>query len=320
MNTGTDIEKAIAWLNKNEVVGLPTETVYGLAANAFEDEAVLKIFEVKNRPSFNPLIIHTDSLEKVRLFVKEIPEKASLLSEAFWPGPMTLLLPKTDKISDLVTAGSPLVAIRIPNHPVALDLLSRLPYPLAAPSANKFGSISPTSPEAVAQQLGIGVKYILDGGACGVGIESTIIGFEEGEPIIYRTGGLSIEEIKSVVGEVKVNKKSHEKPLTSGMLKSHYAPSTPFFVGNIQTLSQQFEGKKIGILSYQKDYSQQVAVNFVLSPSGNVREVAKNLFNYMRLIDGELLDVILAEYVPNTGLGRGVNDRLQRADHKNIGY
>ena len=127
MNTGTDIEKAIAWLNKNEVVGLPTETVYGLAANAFEDEAVLKIFEVKNRPSFNPLIIHTDSLEKVRLFVKEIPEKASLLSEAFWPGPMTLLLPKTDKISDLVTAGSPLVAIRIPNHPVALDLLSRLP-------------------------------------------------------------------------------------------------------------------------------------------------------------------------------------------------
>ena len=318
MSIGVDIQKAVTLLDAKEVIGLPTETVYGLGANAFEDEAVLKIFEVKNRPTFNPLIIHTDSFSKVLGFVKDVPRKAKLLSEAFWPGPMTLLLPKSDKISDLVTAGSPLVAVRIPNHPVALELLSKLDYPLSAPSANKYGSISPTSPEAVAQQLGDGVPYILDGGSCGIGIESTIIGFENGEPIIYRTGGLSIEDIETVVGKVKVNKESHEKPLTSGMMKSHYAPSTPFFVGEIDSLLKQFEGKKIGVLSFQKSYAEKSTCNWVLSPKGDVRESAKNLFNYMRLIDKENIDVILAEYVPSRGLGRGVNDRLKRADHKNI--
>ena len=317
MQIGTDISRAIALLEDKDVVGLPTETVYGLCANAFENDAVLKIFEVKNRPSFNPLIIHTDSLDKVKGFVTELSEKAQLLGETFWPGPMTLLLPKSDKVGDLVTSGSPLVAVRIPNHPLALELLSKLDYPLAAPSANKFGSISPTNPEAVAQQLGDGVKYILDGGLCEVGIESTIIGFEGNQAIIYRTGGLSLEEIESVIGQVKVNQKSHEKPLTSGMLKSHYAPSTPLHVGNIDEMLGSFTGKKIGVISYQKDYSTKVESSLVLSRKGDLHEVAKNLFNYLRLIDEVGLDVILAEYVPNRGLGRGVNDRLQRADHKN---
>ena len=317
MQIGNDIKKAKDLLLNKQVIGLPTETVYGLAANAFEDEAVLKIFEVKNRPSFNPLIIHTDSLSKVETFVKEFPEKARLLGEAFWPGPLTLLLPKSSQIGDVVTSGSPLVAVRVPDHPVALKLLSQLEFPLAAPSANKFGSISPTVPEAVVQQLGEGVQYVLDGGLCSVGIESTIIGFEEGVPVVYRTGGLALEDIEKVVGKVKVNEKSHEKPLTSGMLKSHYAPSTPFYVGDIDALLLEFLGKKIGVISYQKDYSDKATASFVLSEKGNLREVAKNLFNYMRLIDEVKLDVIIAEYVLDEGLGRGVNDRLQRADHKN---
>tara|TARA_B100000809_G_scaffold155795_1_gene153111 strand:+ start:1252 stop:2217 length:966 start_codon:yes stop_codon:yes gene_type:complete len=313
---GKDINRAIELLNAKEVLGLPTETVYGLAANAFEDDAVLKIFQVKNRPSFNPLIIHTNSMDKVKSFVKSIPKKAHLLGEAFWPGPLTLLLPKSEKIGDLVTSGSPLVAVRIPNHPLTLDLLSQLNYPLAAPSANKFGSISPTIPEAVAGQLGDGVKYILDGGLCNIGIESTIIGFEDDKVIIYRTGGLSLEDIEEVIGTVQVNEKSHEKPLTSGMLKSHYAPSTPFYVGDIDKMLFQFPDKKIGVLSYQKNYSENVKTSFVLSPNGSLQETAKNLFNYMRLIDEIDLDVILAEYVPHHGLGRGVNDRLQRASYK----
>lgn len=318
MKIGKGIDKAIKLLDANKVVGLPTETVYGLAANAFEDEAVLKIFEVKNRPSFNPLIIHTDSLEKVKGFVKELPLKAQLLGRAFWPGPMTLLLPKSNKVGDLVTSGSSLVAVRIPNHPIALDLLSRLEYPLAAPSANKFGSISPTVPEAVEQQLGAGVEYILDGGLCNVGIESTIIGFnDDGSAVIYRTGGLSLEDIEEVIGKVTINEKSHEKPLTSGMLKSHYSPTTPFYVGSIDEMLIRFSGKKIGVLSFCKDYTKQSAANFILSPKHDLHEVAKNLFNFMRLIDEVDLDVILAEFVPNEGLGRGVNDRLQRADHKN---
>lgn len=317
MQVGKDINKAVELLNRNQVIGLPTETVYGLAANAFVDEAVLRIFEVKNRPTFNPLIIHTDSIEKIQSFVNGLPEKARLLGEAFWPGPLTMLLPKSKRVGDLVTSGSPLVAVRIPENQLALELLSRLEYPLAAPSANKFGSISPTVPEAVIAQLGKDVPYVLDGGACDVGIESTIIGFESDVPVVYRTGGLELEEIERIIGRIEVNKKSHEKPLTSGMLKSHYSPETPFYVGNIKEGLAKYKGKKIGVLSFLDIYQGEHVINYRLSTGGGLREATKNLFNYMRLIDEEDVEVILAEYVPNEGLGRGVNDRLKRADHFN---
>ncbi len=192
---GKDINKAIQFLKGGEVVGIPTETVYGLAGNGFDESATLKIFEVKERPTFNPLILHTNSFTKVESFVKSFPQKAKSLAEAFWPGPLTLLLPKSDKVSDVVTSGSPLVAVRIPNHPLTLELLEQLDFPLAAPSANKFGRISPTSPQNVVSQLGDELPYVLDGGNCGVGIESTIIGFEDNISIVYRVGGLSVEEI-----------------------------------------------------------------------------------------------------------------------------
>ncbi|MDB4835359.1 L-threonylcarbamoyladenylate synthase [Cyclobacteriaceae bacterium] len=315
MNIGTDIQRAVDALRANDVVGIPTETVYGLSANALNDQAVMNIFATKNRPSFNPLILHTNSLEKVEDFVKEFPPQAKQLAKKFWPGPLTLLLPKSDIVPDAVTSGSPLVAVRVPDHLLTLSLLEQLDFPLAAPSANKFGRISPTDAQAVYHQLGDEVAYILDGGDCGVGIESTIIGFENDEPIIYRVGGLSVEMIEAEIGLVSVNAKSHERPKTSGMLKSHYAPETPFHVGDIPSLLKKFEGHKIAVVSFQKEYQEQN--NFVLTPTGDLEEAARNLFKFMNKLDALEVDVILAEYVPNEGLGRGVNDRLQRADYKN---
>ncbi len=312
---GEDIHKAKLLLERGEVVGLPTETVYGLAANGYDDEATLKIFEVKERPSFNPLILHTDSILKLQELVREFPPLAKQLVLKFWPGPLTLLLPKSDQVSDVVTSGSPLVAVRIPDHELTLKLLSKLDFPVAAPSANKFGRISPTSPQDVVNQLGEEVPYVLDGGRCDVGIESTIISFEEGIPVIYRVGGLSVEEIQSVIGHVKVNEKSHERPKTSGMLKSHYAPQKPFYVGNIDVLIKEYSDRSVATLSFYKEYD--VDKSYVLSKKQDIKEAAKNLFNFMSELDKLDVDVILAEYLPEIGLGRGVNDRLRRADSRN---
>src|ERR1035437_8374682 len=201
---GIDIEKAKQILQEGGLVAIPTETVYGLAANALNKDAVFKIIEAKNRPHFDPLIIHTDSIEKVKLHVSDFPQWAQQLANAFWPGPLTLLLPKKNSIPDLVTSGLPQVAVRIPNHPLTLQLLKSLDFPLAAPSANPFGYVSPTNAEHVAAQLQGSVDYILDGGPCDVGIESTIVGFEDGKITIYRLGGLAIEDIEKLVGKVQV--------------------------------------------------------------------------------------------------------------------
>ena len=312
---GGDIYKAKDLLEQGKVVGIPTETVYGLAANGYDEEATLKIFEVKERPTFNPLILHTDTIAKVEELVEEFPPLARELALKFWPGPLTLLLKKSNKVSDVVTSGSPLVAVRIPNNDLTLKLLSQLSFPLAAPSANKFGRISPTLPIDVVNQLGEEVHYVLDGGRCDIGIESTIISFEEDVPVIYRVGGLSVEDIQSVVGHVEINEKSHQRPKTSGMLKSHYAPQKPFYVGDIDSLIKKFSGSRIATMSYFVDYD--VDRSYVLSKDQDLKEATKNLFNFMSALDELDVDVILAEYLPNHGLGRGVNDRLQRADSRN---
>ncbi|MCS6796546.1 MAG: L-threonylcarbamoyladenylate synthase, partial [Raineya sp.] len=200
----TDIDLAEKLLRNNQLVAIPTETVYGLAGNAFSEEAVAQIFAVKNRPTFDPLIVHSDSLEKIKNFVSDFPEKAMILAQKFWAGSLTLLLPKKSIIPDLVTAGLPTVAVRIPKHPLTLQLLQRLDFPLAAPSANPFGYISPTTAHHVAEQLGEKIPLILDGGICSVGVESTIVGFEGDKAIIYRLGGISVESIQETIGEVEV--------------------------------------------------------------------------------------------------------------------
>lgn len=310
----TDIAKAKTLLLQNELVAIPTETVYGLAGNALEATAISKIFEVKNRPSFDPLIVHTDSLEKVSSFVTEIPDTALKLAKAFWPGPLTLLLPRSEAIPDLVTSGLDRVAVRIPNHSLTLSLLKTLPFPLAAPSANPFGYISPTQVKHVNDQLGDRIPYILDGGACTVGIESTIIGFEGEEAVIYRKGGMSIEAIEKVIGKVKVQQHSSSNPKAPGMLKSHYAPKKPFVLGNIDALIKEYTNDKVGVLSFKKHFPEISADRQItLSPKADLAEAAQNLFAAMRLLDQMEVEIILAEPMPQEGLGRAINDRLERA-------
>ncbi|MDQ6479963.1 L-threonylcarbamoyladenylate synthase [Dyadobacter sp. LHD-138] len=310
---GKDINLAKEFLQKRQLVAIPTETVYGLAGNALDEEAVLSIFETKNRPSFDPLIIHTDSLEKLKQYVQEIPEKAFLLAKKFWPGPLTLLLPKKDIIPDLVTSGLDTVAVRIPNHPLTLALLSELDFPLAAPSANPFGYISPTTAAHVSQQLGGKIPYILDGGECGIGIESTIIGFVEGVPTVYRLGGLSIEAIEEVVGAVGLMPHSSSNPQAPGMLKSHYAPRKPFFLQDRKTISSTYDQATGYLLFDQFIEGIDRKYQRLLSPQGDLKEAAHNLFAYLRELDAQPVERILAELVPNIHLGRAINDRLKRA-------
>lgn len=314
--TGTDIEKARELLEQGHLVAIPTETVYGLAANALDPEAVLKIFEAKQRPQFNPLIVHISDWAEAQHYVSHIPRTAHLLAKEFTPGPLTFLLPKKDMIPDIITSGSPFVALRVPAHPVCRALLSRLPFPLAAPSANEFGYISPTLAIHVQQSLNGKVAYILDGGPATVGLESTIIGFDDAEGVIvHRVGGLSIERIEALTGKKALIpvRTQDQAPLTSGQLKSHYAPHTALYTGDIQALAGQFPGKKIASISFSKTYPLDQVQQFVLSPEGSLTEAAGNLFRVMREIDALHADIILAEIFPDEGLGRAINDRLDRA-------
>ncbi|MEQ9376011.1 MAG: L-threonylcarbamoyladenylate synthase [Imperialibacter sp.] len=311
---GIDTDKAKSFLDRGQLIGLPTETVYGLAGNAFNDAAVLKIFQVKNRPSFDPLIAHTNSLEKVKTFVKDIPDVALDLAEAFWPGPLTLLLPKKKRIPLLLTSGLKTVAVRIPDHPLTKELLEQLDYPLAAPSANPFGYVSPTTAHHVQDQLGESIPYILDGGPCRVGIESTIIGFENNKPVVYRLGGKRIDEIEKLIGTVRIRTNMSSDPTAPGMLKSHYAPVKRVVIGDLEELISKLNPLKVAVISFQKDYPE-VPENhkFILSKTGNIDEAAANLFSAMRKMDKTTANCIVAEYVPEIGLGKAINDRLKRA-------
>jgi L-threonylcarbamoyladenylate synthase len=311
---GSNIAKAKQLLEQGELVAIPTETVYGLAGNAFNEQSVLEIFKVKNRPQFDPLIVHVASQEQAQTLVKDFPEQAGMLATRFWPGPLTLLLPKKAVIPYLVTSGLDTVGIRCPHHELTRSLLQQLSFPLAAPSANPFGYISPTRPEHVNEQLGDSIKYILDGGECKVGIESTIVGFENNQPIIYRLGGLSLEKIESVVGKVNVQLNSSSNPLAPGQLKSHYAPKTELILGNLDKLVQQYAKQRIGLLSFKKQRNDiNLSNQITLSPEGNIEQAAQRLFAALRMLDKMDIDIILAEEVPDVGLGKAINDRLRRA-------
>jgi L-threonylcarbamoyladenylate synthase len=308
---GTDINKAITLLRQGELVAIPTETVYGLAGNALNPQAIVKIFEVKERPSFDPLIVHVPDLDHALKYIQTIPEQGKILAEKFWPGPLTLLLSKKEIIPDIVTSGLDTVGIRCPNHSLARQLLLSLDFPLAAPSANPFGYVSPTKPEHVNDQLGDKIKYILDGGPSTVGIESTIVGFEGGQPVVYRMGGLSVEQVEATIGKVQTRLHSSSQPQSPGQLKSHYAPLKEIEVGNVEQLIRQHRGEKFGILSFQKNYL--TTHQLILSPSGDLLEASQNLFTALRELDKLDIEIILTEWVPDEGLGRAINDRLKRA-------
>lgn len=314
--TGTDIKQAIAFLINGELVAIPTETVYGLAANALNEDAVLKIYAAKNRPQFNPLIMHVASFEKATAFIEHVPAEAKLLADAFWPGPLTILFNKTNAVPDLVTAGSSKVAIRIPNHALTLELLNQVDFPLAAPSANPSGYVSPTTAEHVYEGLAGKIPYILNGGECTVGVESTIVGWnDEDELEVYRLGGISVEAIEKAVGK-KINaiKKITENPDAPGQLKSHYATHTPLYMGKADEMMRRFEDKKIILINFSQ-YHPDIPKDqqFILSKNASLDEAAKNLFRILRETDKLKADVILAEHLPNEGLGRAINDRLERA-------
>ncbi|HRD05984.1 MAG: L-threonylcarbamoyladenylate synthase [Saprospiraceae bacterium] len=311
---GNDVWQAAEFLRQGKLVAIPTETVYGLAGNALDGEAVAAIFETKGRPSFNPLIVHISGLDVLDRYCEAIPELLMPLAERYMPGPLTLLLNKKETIPDLVTAGSERVAIRIPRHTLTQQLLSILDFPLAAPSANPFGYISPTTAQHVQAQLGDKIPYILDGGPCEVGLESTIVGIGENGITIYRKGGLAIEDVEAITGPVFVMEHSASQPDAPGMLSSHYAPRRPLIMGDLATLVQKFGSRHIAVITFKEEgIKLQNGYVRTLSPKGDLREAAQNLFGVLRECDEMPVQMILAEWMPERGLGRAINDRLKRA-------
>ena len=297
-------------------MAIPTETVYGLAANALNEDAVLKIYKAKNRPSFNPLILHVQNWEEAKKYIASYPADAAILADHFWPGPLTLLLPKSNNVPDIVTSGSNLVALRVPNHPLTLSLLKALDFPLAAPSANPSGFVSPTTAAHVVEGLNGKIPYVLDGGSCAVGLESTIIGWDvKGRPVVYRLGGISTQAIETILGkELQHTSTVLENPETPGQLKSHYATHTPLYVGNLSNLMQEHQGKKMALIQFSnKEKIAGIPFQFTLSHAASTDEAAKNLFKTMREADACGAEVILCELMPASGLGPAINDRLSRA-------
>lgn len=311
---GQDLERAVEILKSNNVVAIPTETVYGLAGNALNTKAVAEIFRVKNRPSFDPLIVHVPDVNSWDKYAKNIPEKAILLAKKVGPAPITYILPKKEIIPDLVTSGHPTVGLRIPNHPLTLDLLNKIDFPLAAPSANPFGFVSPTTAQHVQDQLGEKINYILDGGPCTVGVESTIIDFSSQTTTVLRLGGFKIEELEELLEEKLSIRTSSSNPSAPGMLISHYSPGIPLIVGDIQELIEKNQGRRIAVISLErKGENNSLISHHPLSKSADLNEAARNLFKVLRELKSTNSELIIAEVFPDNGLGKAINDRLKRA-------
>lgn len=324
------VNRAVAHLQQGDVVALPTETVYGLGADAFNPAAVARIYEAKERPSFDPLIVHLPgkkALEQVAEVPDEIRKPVTQLIETFWPGPLTILLPKTDRVPDIVTSGLPTVGVRVSQHPVFARIIRAFDRPIAAPSANRFGRISPTSAAAVREELEGRIPLIVDGGACARGLESTIIRVTAGDPTpeieILRAGPVALEDLKPF-GKVRFAESNRDveslSPEAPGMLKSHYAPRTPLRLLNDPAEFRPEPGKRYALLSYrgqEKDGFVRLAdwdEVLVLSPgSGKLPEAGIRLFFLLRQLDDLPVDEIIAEPVPERGIGRAILDRLRRA-------
>lgn len=309
------IRQGAGLIRQGGVVAFPTETVYGLGANALDAEAVARIYAVKNRPEFDPLIVHVAERSALDALVTTIPETVATLMAHFWPGPLTVVLPKQDCVPDIVTAGLPTVAVRMPAHPVALALIRQAKVPIAAPSANLFGCISPTCAAHVRDQLGDAVNLIIDGGSCQVGVESTIVTFDRDSVVLLRHGGIALEAIADAVGEVQVATPHDNRPQSPGRLLRHYAPRTPLTLRELA--GPPSRGCKTGLLALQASpWDDRYAVTEILSPNGSLPEAATKLFAALRRLDGADLDCIEAIPVPEEGLGRAINDRLRRAAYR----
>lgn len=308
---GKDVAKASILLAQGQLVAIPTETVYGLAANALNPEAVAEIYRVKNRPNFNPLILHIGSSDEASKYAKVVSSEAKLLMNEFWPGSLSILLPKSELVPDVITAGSESVVLRMPNHPTTLELLEMIDFPLAAPSANISNTVSPTSAQHVEEGLGENISYVLDGGSCSVGLESTIVSVVEGKVHILRDGGISREEIEEKTGltVVKDESKGIQSP---GQLKKHYSTSKQLYIVDsiADYLKANRKAKCSALLFEERDID---CVKHLLSANYNLSEIANNLFQAMRTADKDDTELILVEKVREEGIGRAVADRLKRA-------
>ena len=312
----TDLNLIKQQLEQGEVVGIPTETVYGLAANIFDAQAISKIFSTKQRPQTNPLIVHVHSIEKAKELAAHFPPKAEVLAAHFWPGPLTLILPKSPLISDGITANQSTVAIRIPNHPITLHLLRTLDFPIAAPSANPYNRISPTRSVHVEEYFP--EIAILEGGNCEAGVESTILSFEGDEVVLLRHGAISIEAIEQKVGRI-LDRTSGTDHLAPGRSKKHYSPLCELIISYEPLfMLSAVQQKKVGILWFKevKIASPKVFKNVVLSPSGTFEEAATNMYDSLHQLEKQGVDLIIVERLPNEGLGRTINDRFERASAK----
>lgn len=311
-----EIRAAQQLLEQGKLVAFPTETVYGLGAHALDPNAVLRIFEAKGRPQFDPLIVHADCAEHAFALANHVPDVARRLAERFWPGPLTLVLSKRTIVPDLVTSGMPTVALRVPAHPIALELLRAFGKPIAAPSANKFGRISPTTAEHVRAEFGDEVELILDGGPCRTGVESTIVSLVGPRPMLLRPGGTPVELLEGFLPQLDHPSADPEHPLAPGQLPSHYAPRTPLLIGG-RNSPRDLQGKQVGFLGVgpARPTSGYAYVEW-LSHSGELRQAASNLFAALRRLDALGLDCIVAELAPERGLGWAINDRLIRASKR----
>lgn len=309
--TADNLDRAAATLRGGGVVAFPTETVYGLGADAFDAAAVARIFEIKNRPAFDPLIVHVLDSGALDRVAAEIPALASELAARFWPGPLTLVLDKRPEVPAIVTAGLGSVAVRMPAHPVARALLERSGRPLAAPSANPFGYLSPTRAEHVARMLGERVDLIVDAGPSGIGLESTIVRLSP-RPELLRRGAIPVEEIEAVTGRLyEPGPQADAAPLAPGRLPQHYAPSTPIRLIEFERVAP---GDRAGAaaLAFREAPSGYAAAR-VLSPKGDLREAAAHFFELLHELDGERVTRIDAEALPERGLGSAIMERLRRA-------
>ncbi len=310
-----EIRKAASIIRSGGTVAFPTETVYGLGADALNEEAVSKIFSIKRRPRFDPLIVHIGSLDQIELIAANVPEKAVRLTEAFWPGPLTIIVEKKEIIPDLVTSGLPAVGIRMPRNQTALELINAAQTPVAAPSANSFGCISPTCAQHVEDDLGDRVDMIIDGGSCTVGIESTIISFTQPTPSLLRPGGTALEDIRKVIGEIFVPDPDDLKHASPGRFSKHYAPLTPLILTD--EICSVPEGKRLGLLTFREPANAGKFDHVeILSSTGDLAQAACNLFSALKRLDAAGPELILATRVPDIGLGKAINDRLYRASQK----
>ena len=327
-SVGTDISRAARLLKRGKLVAIPTETVYGLAAHAFHPEAVRAIYTAKGRPSNNPLILHTDHPERLPDWGMVLPPLAEELAREFSPGPLTFVIPASRRVIPEVNGGQAGVAVRFPAHPLALELLQQLDFPLVAPSANPSGYMSPTRAGHVLEGLGDRIDYILDGGPCAIGLESTILSFLEPQPVLLRHGGVPLELIEERIGTVRLHPSlwkeaasidQHRLQEAPGMLSRHYAPRCPLQIGDPRERSGKYPGEKLARIFFCLPTGPLPERSWVLSPEGSMGEAARNLFHVLRLAEQTDPDRIIVEPFPDEGIGRALNDRLRRAAFESTG-